>query len=258
MDTLFRIYEPFECGPDGYPRVWHDGVIGIKGKWQAGEIRIEGQPRIRVGVKDAVRHLAGHRCERCHHPYKLGTGEWGVDELNPEGPPSGLLSLMERGESLGVEHQMKTRPPLWSACDERCEHKGPCRIVDLERREAGPTWDALPPGFVRTGAETAGDVLRGFVAGTTEVQAAWRILTVHHLNGRKEDLRWHNLVALCQRCHLTIQRKVVMEQVFPYEHSEWFRPYAAAFYAYSYLGLELSREETMGRLGELLALERAA
>lgn len=248
-DTLFRIYEPFECGPDGYPLVWHDGVICVNGKWQPGEIRIEGEPRVRSGVKDAVRELAGHRCERCHHPYVLGSGEWGDEVGNPEGPPSGLLSLMERGESLGVEHQMKTRPPLWSACDDQCTHEGDCRA----KRFPGIETDQWRPIEFTPQYPTAGEWRKY----NGSVQAAWRILTVHHLNGRKEDLRWHNLVALCQRCHLTIQRKVVMEQVFPYEHSEWFRPYAAAFYAYSYLGLELSRDETMGRLDELLALERA-
>lgn len=32
-------------------------------------------------------------------------------------------------------------------------------------------------------------------------------LTVHHLNGIKSDCRASNLVALCQRCHLSIEAK---------------------------------------------------
>jgi hypothetical protein len=80
-------------------------------------------------------------------------------------------------------------------------------------------------------------------------------LTVHHLNGDKSNCRWWNLVALCQRCHLQIQHKVVMEQGYLWEHSEWFKPYAAGYYAWKLLGVELTREQVMARLDELLALE---
>jgi hypothetical protein len=90
------------------------------------------------------------------------------------------------------------------------------------------------------------------------IEAHWRILTVHHLNGDKADCRWWNLAALCQRCHLTIQGRVLMERVYPLEHSDWFKPYAAGWYAHAYLGEELTREQVDARLEELLALERAA
>jgi hypothetical protein len=46
-----------------------------------------------------------------------------------------------------------------------------------------------------------------------------------------------------------------MDTPWHYEHSEWFRPYAAAFYAWKYLGEDLTREETMERLEGLLFLE---
>ncbi len=108
----------------------------------------------------------------------------------------------------------------WSPCDEWCGHDGP---VSLQ--------DGVPV-------------------------ARWRILTVHHLNGVKADCRWWNLAALCQRCHLHIQKKVIMERVFPFDHTAWFRPHAAGWYAFAYLNEELSREETMDRMDELLALER--
>jgi glycosidase len=81
----------------------------------------------------------------------------------------------------------------------------------------------------------------------------WRILTVHHLDGDKANCRWWNLAALCQRCHLTIQGKVKMDQTYIYPHSEWFRPYVAGYYAHTVLGLELSRAEVATRLAELLA-----
>ena len=86
----------------------------------------------------------------------------------------------------------------------------------------------------------------------------WRILTVHHLDGCKGNCRWWNLAALCQRCHLTIQGRVRMERVYPWPHSEWFRPYVAGYYAWTYLGEDLTREQVEARMDELLALECAA
>ena len=74
----------------------------------------------------------------------------------------------------------------------------------------------------------------------------------------KYDCRWWNLAALCQRCHLSIQGRVVMDRVYPFEHTEWFKPHAAGWYAADYLGEDLTREETYLRLEELLALERVA
>ncbi len=93
---------------------------------------------------------------------------------------------------------------------------------------------------------------------TNATFARWRILTVHHLNGVKADCRWWNLAALCQRCHLTIQGRVVMDRAFILEHTDWMKPHAAGFYADKYLGEQLTREQTLARLDELLALERLA
>lgn len=70
-----------------------------------------------------------------------------------------------------------------------------------------------------------------------------RQLTVHHLDGDKSNCRWWNLLALCQKCHLSVQARVVPERPFLWEHSEWFKPYAAGFYAYWHDGLELDRED---------------
>jgi 5-methylcytosine-specific restriction endonuclease McrA len=85
------------------------------------------------------------------------------------------------------------------------------------------------------------------------------VLTVHHLNGRKDDCAWFNLAALCQRCHLSIQSRVNMDRVWVMlPHSEWFRPYVAGHYARKYLGQNLTRDEVMARLDELLDLERQA
>lgn len=79
-----------------------------------------------------------------------------------------------------------------------------------------------------------------------------RILTVHHLDGAKENLAWWNLMAACQRCHLEVQGRVKMEQAYLHPHSRWFRPYVAGFYAKTVLGLDLSREEVEDRMAELL------
>lgn len=79
-----------------------------------------------------------------------------------------------------------------------------------------------------------------------------RILTVHHLDGVKENLAWWNLCALDQRCHLEVQGRVRMEQAYLHPHTEWFRPYVAGYYAQAVLGLVLSRQEVEDRLAELL------
>ena len=91
------------------------------------------------------------------------------------------------------------------------------------------------------------------------LREGWTILTVHHLDGDKGNCRWWNLLALCQRCHLSIQGRVNPDRPWVMaEHTPWFRPYVAAFYALKYLGEDLSREDVMARLDELLGLERAA
>ena len=92
--------------------------------------------------------------------------------------------------------------------------------------------------------------------GAKHSREGWNILTVHHLDGDKMNCRWWNLVALCQRCHLRIQGRVKMDQPFIYEHSAWFKPYVAGFYAWKYLGKHLGRMRVLERMDELLALER--
>lgn len=90
-----------------------------------------------------------------------------------------------------------------------------------------------------------------------EVETGY-VLTVHHFDGNTANNDWWNLMALCQRCHLKVQGRVNPSIPYFLEHSEWAKPYVAGFYAQKYLGLTLTREETMARLDELLALERLA
>ena len=40
-----------------------------------------------------------------------------------------------------------------------------------------------------------------------------------------------------------------------FDHTDWAKPYAAGFYAKKYLGVLLTREQTIARFDELLALE---
>lgn len=79
-----------------------------------------------------------------------------------------------------------------------------------------------------------------------------RVLTVHHLDNDKANVRWWNLAALCQVCHLQIQGKVQVGQAYLHPHTEWFRPYVAGFYAFTILGEDLTRAEVEARLEELL------
>lgn len=77
-------------------------------------------------------------------------------------------------------------------------------------------------------------------------------LTVHHADLNPANCRWWNLLALCQRCHLRIQSKVVLERPWIFEHSEWFVPYVAGYYAHV-LGLALDRDAVTARAAELIA-----
>ncbi len=58
------------------------------------------------------------------------------------------------------------------------------------------------------------------------------ILTVHHLDGNKANCDDWNLATLCQRCHLHIQAKVKMDQLFfpeILEVSDWFKPHLEGY-----------------------------
>jgi len=84
------------------------------------------------------------------------------------------------------------------------------------------------------------------IADRTKEEAGWKcvrcghphdtktgyVLTVHHLDLNPSNCEWWNIPALCQRCHLHIQAKVVMERPWMFQHSEWFRPYVAGYYAH--------------------------
>jgi hypothetical protein len=196
-------------------------------KWNAGEcLSVDGEvSELRVYSADELRADG--------YPLAWATGEPSIKDLIRE--QAGHRCVRCGHPYRKGEHGKGQ----WSPCDTGCRHGGPLQGWD----------DGMTPGAV-----TAGEL----VAPHRKIQAEWRILTVHHLTGAKADCRWWNLAALCQRCHLQIQGRVKMAQVYPHEHSEWFRPYAAGYYAATYLGEDLTREQTIERLDELLALERVA
>jgi hypothetical protein len=60
------------------------------------------------------------------------------------------------------------------------------------------------------------------------------VLTVHHLDGNPANCDDWNLAALCQRCHLRVQGRVKMDQLFfrdLIEVSEWFKPHLEGYLA---------------------------
>lgn len=189
-------------------------------------------------MSDLLRIYGSEECGSDGYPFVWHKGEPAVKDLVRE------LSG-HRCVRCGHPFVVGETPGEWSVCDFNCNHLGPVRLSytaeDGSRVEHRPHVLAMEAGVV--------------VGYGKLVEAHWRVLTVHHLTGVKTDLRWWNLAALYQRCHLEIQGRVRMEQVYPYQHSEWFKPYAAGYYAATYLGEDLTREETMARLDELLALE---
>lgn len=80
-------------------------------------------------------------------------------------------------------------------------------------------------------------------------------LTVHHIDLNKSNCEWWNLAALCQRCHLQIQHKVIIERAFMFEHSDWFKPYVAGYYAFKN-NLPHDRQYVLAHLDQLLDFGR--
>lgn len=256
---LLRRYSWLEAEGDGYPAAWHRcphcNGSGIDPSdfdtvsTPDGEMRVGADCTWCLGAgsaKNLIRQLAGHRCERCRHPYVVGVTQPSWERAGDSSPllATALLDGL-RGDEETFQARAR-RADHWSPCDAECTHGGPIRW----RIGEGYTWHVV--GSSAQGESSA------LVASRAEVQASWRILTVHHLNGDKLDLRWWNLAALCQRDHLAIQGKVTMDRVWPWEHSPWFRIHAAGWYSVAYEGRDITREEAEARLDDLLALERMA
>ena len=83
--TVFRVYEPHECGGDGYPIAWHeiDGGPGVK----ANLTLDYGQDRLGISVLDDGRGVVG-----------------------PLAPGHGLVGMHERVSLLAGELHTGARP----------------------------------------------------------------------------------------------------------------------------------------------------
>lgn len=131
----------------------------------------------------------------------------------------------------------------WSPCDALCTHGGPLRVK-------------LPSDPVDRWIET--DKISGSIYVLIDAgyrfEAKWRVLTVHHLDGDRGNSRWWNLLSLCQRCHLYIQGRVIPERPWILEHTDWFKPYVAGFYAWYHAGAEPTRAEVEANLEHWLQL----
>lgn len=55
--------------------------------------------------------------------------------------------------------------------------------------------------------------------------AAGRTLTVHHFDGDKANCERHNLMALCQACHLSVQGRVDPANPLMFSPNAWAIPY---------------------------------
>lgn len=55
-------------------------------------------------------------------------------------------------------------------------------------------------------------------------------LTVHHLDGDKQNNAAWNLAVLCQRCHLYMQPVIMGQMLFDFvQVSKWFKPHLAGY-----------------------------
>ena len=113
-----------------------------------------------------------------------------------------------------------------------------------------------PPNWKQIAAQVKADAGNKCVrCGHAHDVGAGYMLTVHHLDLNPANCEWWNLAPLCQRCHLQIQHKVIMERTWMMDHSLWFRPFVAGLAAHQN-GLPSSREEVMKNLNYLIALHQ--
>lgn len=60
--------------------------------------------------------------------------------------------------------------------------------------------------------------------------ASGHMLGVHHFDGNREHNQRWNLMALCQRCHLSVQARVDPETPLLFQPATWAMPYIAGYY----------------------------
>ena len=159
-------------------RIYADDEIGKKGYPHAWSrlpvdhpLLDEADMVLPGGIKDVVRAFADYRCVRCHHRYR-GGGEW-----------TRCDTRCTHGDEIRYRHGSESR---WIETDS---------WPDVSRQfEYDFTHTTIDPANPRR------------VLPPLEVEAHWRVLTVHHLNGVKADCRCS--LSLCWR------RLMATEQLF--------------------------------------------
>ena len=147
---------------------------------------------------------------------------------------------------------LKGYPPNWKAISSKVRdasgHRCACCLHPFRRGSQG-AWSPCD-GFCTHNGPTRPIASDGNVLVPAGIEAHWRVLTIHHIDGNKLDCRWWNLVALCQRDHLRFQK--TSGPFLPVQ--PWALPYIAARNAFEVLGEELTRPQATGRLEGLLVL----
>ncbi len=77
-------------------------------------------------------------------------------------------------------------------------------------------------------ADAAGKCVR---CGHVHHYESGHVLTVHHFDGDKGNCSRWNLMALCQRCHLSVQARVDPQVGLMFDPAIWAMPYIAGFHA---------------------------
>ena len=94
----------------------------------------------------------------------------------------------------------------------------------LQRGTYPADWRELSAAVKR---EAGGRCVR---CGHPHDAASGHVLTVHHFDGdRDNNARW-NLMALCQRCHLSVQSRVDPANPIIFDPAVWAMPYIAGLY----------------------------
>ena len=94
----------------------------------------------------------------------------------------------------------------------------------MSDRTYPPDWDLI----AREVKDAAGNCC--VRCGVAHDPARGYCLTVHHFDGDKANCARWNLMALCQRCHLSVQVRVAPAQGFFFDPRPWAMPYIAGYY----------------------------
>lgn len=94
-----------------------------------------------------------------------------------------------------------------------------------------PTCGAYPANWKDIATEVKSDADGKCIrCGHVHDVPSGHVLTVHHFDGNKSNGERWNLMALCQRCHLSVQTRVDPQNPLMFYPTPWAMPYIAGFY----------------------------